>query len=235
MKKVCIYCIALVVMCGSFLRCATTKTTVIETPTEVTPAITPNPYPLKMVITGIVKNETGNLLKNAMVKLNNGQTAETNNEGNFSIETEVADAGATAVMYISYSGLVTAVRSYHAAMGNAFYDVSMHPPIECCIKNECFASPVTTVFYVNGVTQIDNRLSTMLLPLVDLLKEHPLCNLQFTAYGIGKKPGAKAEERLKQIQLFFAGKGIAEKRIITVLRETEISDIVEVKVVREKE
>jgi hypothetical protein len=151
------------------------------------------------------------------------------------VETEVTSAGATAVVYVSYNGLVTAVRSYHAAMGNAFYDITMHPPIECCIKNECFASPVTTILFARNATGLDEQLSATLLPLVALLKEHPLCDLQFTAYGIGKKPGAKAVERLRQIQLFFAGKGITEKRIITVLRETGLSDNVDVEVMRNKD
>jgi hypothetical protein len=235
MKKACIYCIVLATMCGGLIRCSAKKLTITEPATESTLTAPPNPYPLKTNITGVVKNETGETLANAQVRLNNGQTVQINALGQFTIETILPDAGATASLFISHPGLVTSVRSYHANMQQAQYDITMHPPVECCIKNDCFISPASNVVYRNYRTDIDEELAGILAPLVDSLREHPFCSLRFTAYGKGVKPGNRADERLRQIGEYFAGKGISENRIITLKRETKLLEVIDVEVVRIKD
>src|SRR5262245_19038183 len=126
MKRM-LYGIAMVAVCGSFMHCASKKQVIVEEPTTITVA-TVNPYPLKTTISGVVKNENGDVLPNATVQLNDKQLVNTDASGKFSIETEVASEGATANLYIQYSGMVPSVRSYHAAMQNAFYNITMHPP-----------------------------------------------------------------------------------------------------------
>ena len=225
------YGIVLATMCTGFLRCAEKRGVVIcLPPEEVLPP--PNPYPMKATISGVVKNEDGQQLPNATVKINETQTVQTDGEGKFSMETVLNNAGSTAALYISYSGLVTAVRSYHANMQNAVYDVTLHPPITCCIKNECFISPVNTIEYSNYSTNINEELENILMPLVDSLKQHPFCSLRFTAYGKGNKPGSRADERLRQIGEFFSGKGISESRIISIKQETKMTEFIDVEVLR---
>lgn len=233
MKRM-LYGIVVATMCGSFLHCASKKEVVIDKPPITELMFSPiDPYPLKTTISGIVRNENGDVLPNAVIQLNQQQTVVADATGKFSIKTEVASAGAIANLYIHYEGMVPAVRSYHAFMQNAFYDITMHPPYECCIKKECFDLPFTSFAYDNISTGLNNELTTLLTSLADSLKAYPRCALRFIAYGKGNKPGSRAEERLRQIQLFFTEKGITESRIIPIKVETKMSDIIEVEVIKD--
>lgn len=226
--------IVLATMCSSFLHCASKKQVIIDAPREIVLTVPPvDPYPIKTTISGVVRNENGDILPNATVQLNQQQSVTADAAGKFSIETEVASAGTIANLYIQYDGMVPAVRSYHAVMHNAFYDITMHPPYECCIKKECFEIPFTSFEYDQVSTGLNNELTSLLIPLADSLKAYPRCALRFIAYAKGNKPGSRAEERLRQIQLFFSEKGITESRIIPIKVETKMSDVIEVEVIKD--
>lgn len=227
-----LYGIALMAVCGSFLHCATKKPAVTDPPIT-TNTVAVNPYPLKTTITGVVKNEQGDMLDNATVQLNYGQVVKTDASGKFAIETEIASPSSTANLYIQYSGMVPAVRSYHAYMQNAFYEVVMKPPYECCIKTDCFELPFAQLAYDPANTSLNDAQAGLLAPLADSLKAYPRCMLRFVAYGKGNKPGSRAEERLRQIQLSFTEKGITESRIIAIKVETKMSDVIEVAVMKD--
>lgn len=185
-------------------------------------------------ITGMVKDKDGNPLEHADISMNGKMLTQTDAAGRFSFEADIPNVAYTFTLFFSYDGLVTAVRSYHAAMQNTFFDVTLFPPTECCIRTDCFISPVTAIEYRTKGTEVTEEMSGLLLPLVDSLKEHPFCNLRFTAYAIGEKPGSRAAERLRLIQEFFASHGITEKRIIQTQNNSKVSDSIDVEAVKEQ-
>lgn len=80
-----------------------------------------------LYISGNVKTKDGPL-KSAEIKLDNGITTETDVAGNFKINISSTKENSFNI-FISYGHtLVTAVRSYHKAMGNTSYDILLEEP-----------------------------------------------------------------------------------------------------------
>ncbi len=223
-------CIVTIAVCPGLFGCTSVRTTTTCIVPETT--IPVNPFPQTMQITGVVKNEAGAPLNNASVQLNNGQTVQTNSSGAFSISTVAEHAGATATLYIAYPELVKAVRSYHAHMGHAHYEIVLHPPTVCCINTECFVAPVNTIEYHSAEYRLNEQQTEWLTDLADSLKEHPLCSVQFTAYGKSRLLSNLADERLQYMRTFLVGKGITEQRVVLVRKEGKQNNVVEMDIVR---
>lgn len=223
-------CIVPLTVCLGFIGCSSIKTTTCVVPETVPTPV--NPFPQTVTITGVVKNENGNPLNNASVQINNGQLVQTNESGIFSTNFTVESAGATTTLYAAYPELVTAVRSYHAHMGNVHYDIILRPPVVCCINTECFVSPINEIEYTASETRLNEIQTAQLLSLADSLKEHPLCSVQFTAYGKSRLLSHLANERLLHMRTFLADKGITEQRVVLVRKEGKQNNVVEVDIVR---
>ena len=173
--------------------------------------------PEEVAVTGTVKNELGVPLVNAKVKtLFNGDYF-TDNNGAFSF-TLKKDAITTQSIFVSYDSLVSAVRSYHPVMANAFYNVILYKPVKCCRKFcEGIILNSTILYFKQDDVSLSDEIKKQLDEVSKQLKECPKLKLHVTAHAALRKTLQRfAELRLEAIKKYLIEQdGISIDRIKT--------------------
>ena len=177
-------------------------------------------FPEEVAITGTVKNEDGMPLANAKVTTIFNQDYFTDSNGVFSFTLEKEEVTPQSI-FVSYNGLVTAVRSYHPVMANTDYNIILHKAAECCcvITNHCIGADMnpSTVYFENNSVVLSGETKKQLDIIADRMKECPTVIVFLTAHPSYKKSLQKfAGLRLDAIKEYLIEQdGISIDRIKT--------------------
>lgn len=167
--------------------------------------LTQTKLPEEVTVTGSVKNELGTPLVNAKVKtLFNGDLF-TDNNGGFSFTLKKEEITSQSI-FVSYDSLVTAVRSYHPVMANAFYNITLYKPVKCCGIKPCegvIKQNATLVFKKDDV-RLSDEMKKQLDNLSTQLKQCPTLSFRLTAHTDLRKTWQRfAELRLDAISKYL--------------------------------
>jgi hypothetical protein len=177
-------------------------------------------FPEEVTITGSVKNEDGMPLSNAKVRTIFNEEYFTDSNGVFSFTLEKEEVTPQSI-FVSYNGLMTAVRSYHPVMANTDYNIILHKPAECCcvITNHCIGADMdpATVYFKNNSVALSGETKKQLDVIAGRLKECPAVIVLLTAHPSYRKSIQKfADLRLDAIKEYFIEQdGISTDRIKT--------------------
>ena len=176
-------------------------------------------FPEEVAITGSVKNEDGMPLANAKVRTIFNQDYFTDSNGIFSFALDKEEVTSQSI-FVSYDGLVTAVRSYHPVMANTDYNIILHKPAGCCIiTKHCSGTDMdpTSVYFENNSTSLSDETKKQLEIIAGRMKECPMVTVLLTAHPAYRKSLQKfADMRLDMIKEYLIEQdGISINRIKT--------------------
>jgi outer membrane protein OmpA-like peptidoglycan-associated protein len=161
---------------------------------------------------GTVTDKNGAALKDVAVIFDAQNMASTDENGNFSFDTE-KEIGKIYQLVFMKDGYNKAVRNYTLQMHDANYTIAMIQPCKCdtIICNTCYEKNVDFDFEKDSYT-LNNKQKIALDALIECLKLHPekeiliLHNTMFPKRDIAK-------DRLQTVVKYFTQKGIMDYRV----------------------
>ena len=180
-----------------------------------------NTIPADTIISGIVKDINGKPIGNAKITSAITGDVYTNSDGLFSITLSTEKIVPQSFIF-SYDTLMPVVRSYHPAMENAMYEITLEPK-KCCLRDlwmeiMCHHTKDTQSSSVNFETNIARLSATnknTLKEVAATLKDNPELKVTITAYPAPTDPKQRvADKRLLSIQEYLTEQmGISSDRI----------------------
>jgi RecA-family ATPase len=161
---------------------------------------------------GTVSDKAGAPLKDVQIIFDNQNLALTDDNGNFSFNTE-KEAGKIYQLIFLIDGYNKAVRNYNTAMNDANYNIVLVQPCKCdtTICNTCFTKNIGFDFEKEGAT-LTKEQKFELDALIECLKLHPEKEILIQHNTMFPKRPI-ATERLDVVLKYFTQKGIIDYRI----------------------
>lgn len=187
--------------------------------------------PDSIVLSGQVKDEFNKALHGARVTIDNDHFTDTDENGMFSVtvEKEVLLKYTYTNVSFSYSGYVTAIRSYHISMGSTSFNVTLEPPSQGRIIMGAIYDPSIEIYpsivFKSNTTLLKADNKQMLEHIAYQLKTSPTTNILIKAYLPAKGGDPIADKRLYNIKAYLVNQqGIRPERI-RIHSEREAGDI----------
>jgi hypothetical protein len=159
----------------------------------------------KVTISGSVKDENGQPLKDAEVVFDQKIVVKTNEEGKFQFEFEVDDPSKFYLLQISYPGLIRTARNYYPAMQSASFNVVLEK-FHYSSYTSGWANITTEDFqpaYINfakGEKQLTTDSKTELADLAYRMRNRPEVSVKIVAYATSANEIALAKKRQEAIK-----------------------------------
>jgi hypothetical protein len=173
----------------------------------------------QLVISCRVFDDKGKLLKGAAISFNGNGMGETEADGNLSFALPDSIAQFNHLTF-QFDGFVTAVRSYHAAMGSTSYEIRMELPPRGQVTMGIIAPVYISLpafEFKPGVVSLNKEQKALLDTVAFELNSHPFIAITIEGYAekSGKSAGI-AQKRTDIIKRYLVkSQGIAEDRVQT--------------------
>lgn len=176
-------------------------------------------------ISGEVRNGNGEPVKNATISSPVMQDVYTDDNGRFSFVLKKEETVPQNFVF-SYDNMVTLVRSYHPAMGNTSYSITLYKLEEHDytggitmggIRSDIGLPDLSSLYFKRKETSLLNGMKQSLASLASAMKNNPFASIVIIAYPTTTiSSQAVADKRQNAIVNYLVNKlGISNDRIFT--------------------